>query len=183
MYIVQAKWTPQVGVPAVCVVCTEGVGQHILRFAGKQQFLHKDLVCWGWYSLYTAKERETSTSEVVISVSRAITAFACEFSASMGAMRQAAALGALDVLQLCVSRGFEWCSDGGYGDGVFAAAAANGHDDVMLFLIEDQCFLDNMAYKALMLAVQSERPAALAALHDFFFMNYRTPTMRPPPCH
>lgn len=164
VYAAQGDWSPQVGVPAVGVFCTNGLGNHVRAFAGKEQFAFTGLVCLEWCWAHEGKERETADSEVVTSVSRATTAYDAGWAASEGAMKEAAALGEVGVIKLCRSRGFEWIR----GDGVFAAAVENGHDDVMLFLIEDGCFVDYMSHKALMVSLKYDRMEALLALDGYF---------------
>lgn len=57
----------------------------------------------------------------------------------------------------CDGQWGEWGdrSEGAWGDGIFAAAAAAGHADILKLLIVEGCYKDEMGLKALELAIDS----------------------------
>lgn len=94
-----------------------------------------------------------------MTVARAKEALDEGWSGSTGACQLFAAIGKVQVLKLlCRPRGFKW----GCGVLASAAAAAGGHDIMLEWLIEAGCPTDNMALKALEIAVDSGRAEVVA---------------------
>jgi len=119
--------------------------------------MYVGIVCLQWCALYSNKEgTETKASEIVLSIPRVVEAFKDGWTACNGALQSAAGLGLLETLKLCRSCGVEW------GDGIFGAAVANGHDHVVEWLIGENCPKDQMGLKALKVALDLGRAEIVA---------------------
>ena len=123
--------------------------------------MYVGIVCLQWCALYSNKEgTETKASEIVLSIPRVVEAFKDGWTACNGALQSAAGLGLLETLKLCRSCGVEW------GDGIFGAAVANGHDHVVEWLIGENCPKDQMGLKALKVALDLGRAEIVACFWE-----------------
>ena len=151
-----------------------------MAFAGDAQFLFLGLVAWSWRRYFDGKEK-TVDSQVVTSVPRTTAALGCGWVAENGAWKSAAALGGMEVLEVLLEISNPWDGEWGewgdrgecdlsecgeWGDGIFAAAAGAGHDEVLELLIVQGCYKDQMGVKALEVAVSSGRADLVACCYS-----------------
>ena len=155
-----------------------------MTFAGEAHFLFVGLVSWSWRR-YLDGNKNTGDSEVVMSVSRITEALDSGWKAGNSGWKCAAAVGSMEVVEVLlerynsggvISRGTEWETFGErgeydtgergvWGDGIFAAGAASGNDEVLKLLLVEGCNKDGMGVKALEVAVSSGRPDVVECCH------------------
>jgi len=125
------------------------VGRVVVGFAGNQ-FMFLGVVAKAMRVAF-GEESNTKCSKIVCSVPRTLEACTSGWMPSHQALKEAAAVGSLELLMIFQFLGVCWC------DGMFAAAVANKQDDrVLVWLMEQECPLDGMGLKALKLAIEAD---------------------------
>ncbi|CAB1106910.1 unnamed protein product [Ectocarpus sp. CCAP 1310/34] len=133
-------------------------GRRMLR--GDAQFIFLGPVARSWRAYFDGKEY-TVDSQVVTSP-RTTEALDSGWEAGNSGWKCAAALGGMEVLDVLVERSNPWDGEreefgdrgecdrgacGEWGDGIFAAGAASGNDEVLKLLMVEGCYKDEMGVK------------------------------------
>lgn len=142
----------------------------IIAFLGDAQFLFLGLVAWSWRRYFDGKEN-TVDSEVVTSVPRATEALDSGWEPGNRGWKCAAARGDMEVMEVLSERSTPWeweeCEWGDeWRDGIFAAGAASGNEEVLKLLMAEGCCKDELGVKALEVAVRSGRVDLVACCYS-----------------